>query len=415
MQSTVGCPQCSYPIDSDAFANCIVYCPACGTALILADPVPAETVSTPASEVFYEDEAYEDGAYEDGACEDADAENEEWELTDPDSELADRPAADHLLPSQGVTEVWNTIAMRPRNRRPETSFVRKLIPPVLGGLAAIPISLAILWYGFGRDLGNAGPTIAKYVPWIVPPALRGGYASRRGQLPKTPSQRSEMETPNFGSLGSRSGGASVGQNRSASNPSPTFTKDSKPTSRRPKPSDPLKDWAMHWISLHDEWELQPTEPESALQATIYRNLCRWADTHTLEMGFEEQATAGLSPEVESLLQQTWFVEAISRGASGDLVDVPAPTVGDRVVWIAESIELDPRIAWSDTPANPHPLFVAPSLVIQSVRTRMLADASLRPRRSELFRGLQRGPYLLIGSFDRQDEYGYEVRIERILP
>jgi hypothetical protein len=70
---------------------------------------------------------------------------------------------------------WGVLgSSNPRPRREEASFLRKAIPPVLGGLAAIPIATAILWYGFGRDIGNAAPFVARYVPWIVPRHLAGG-------------------------------------------------------------------------------------------------------------------------------------------------------------------------------------------------------------------------------------------------
>lgn len=60
-------------------------------------------------------------------------------------------------------------------KSPKQSALRRLLPPILGALSAFPIALAILWYGFGKDIGNSGPTVAKYVPWLVPEHLRGRY------------------------------------------------------------------------------------------------------------------------------------------------------------------------------------------------------------------------------------------------
>ncbi len=56
--------------------------------------------------------------------------------------------------------------------RKETSTFRKIVPPVLGGLAALPIATAIMWYGFGRDVGTTARFVSQYVPWIVPEKLR---------------------------------------------------------------------------------------------------------------------------------------------------------------------------------------------------------------------------------------------------
>ena len=68
---------------------------------------------------------------------------------------------------------WNVLnAATAKRPRQETSFLRKVVPPVLGGLAALPIATAIMWYGFGRDIGTTGHYVSQYVPWIVPQKLR---------------------------------------------------------------------------------------------------------------------------------------------------------------------------------------------------------------------------------------------------
>jgi hypothetical protein len=68
---------------------------------------------------------------------------------------------------------WNVLnAATAKRPRQETSFLRKFVPPVLGGLAALPIATAIMWYGFGRDIGTTGQYVSRYVPWIVPQKLR---------------------------------------------------------------------------------------------------------------------------------------------------------------------------------------------------------------------------------------------------
>jgi hypothetical protein len=67
------------------------------------------------------------------------------------------------------------------------------MPPVLGGLTSIPIAIGILWYGFGKDIGNAGPTIARYIPWLVPEHLRG--SARWRYDPKTDSKQKQFDAP----------------------------------------------------------------------------------------------------------------------------------------------------------------------------------------------------------------------------
>lgn len=104
---------------------------------------------------------------------------------------------------------WNQMAARPRPLPKQQSALRKLLPPVLGGLTAIPIAIGILWYGFGRDLGNAGPTVARYVPWIVPKHLRGrsaGYANRwnsnsTANKPTNQEKKPNLDAGEFGKIG----------------------------------------------------------------------------------------------------------------------------------------------------------------------------------------------------------------------
>jgi hypothetical protein len=69
----------------------------------------------------------------------------------------------------------------------------------------LPIAIVILWYGFGKDIGNAGPTVARYIPWLVPEHLRG--SARWRYNPKTDGKQKQFEAPSnldageFGRIG----------------------------------------------------------------------------------------------------------------------------------------------------------------------------------------------------------------------
>lgn len=113
-----------------------------------------------------------------------------------------------LAPTGGPD--WTSVATRPRSRAQDKSPLWKLLPPVLGGLTALPISIGILWYVFGKDIGNAGPTVARYVPWIVPKHLRGRPQWKstpdsevRSRKPTLPSGRSapNLNAGDFGTIG----------------------------------------------------------------------------------------------------------------------------------------------------------------------------------------------------------------------
>ena len=88
---------------------------------------------------------------------------------------------------------WTPEPTQARTKPPAPSILRRLLPPVLGGLTSIPIAIGILWYGFGKDIGNAGPTIARYIPWLVPEHLRG--SARWRYNPKTDSKQKQFDAP----------------------------------------------------------------------------------------------------------------------------------------------------------------------------------------------------------------------------
>jgi hypothetical protein len=72
------------------------------------------------------------------------------------------PASNQLARSRGYPDFDR------RPRRKTKSPLKSILPVVLGGVAAGPIALLILWHILGKDVGNLGPKIANYVPWIVP-------------------------------------------------------------------------------------------------------------------------------------------------------------------------------------------------------------------------------------------------------
>ncbi len=102
---------------------------------------------------------------------------------------------------QGSLPDWSVLGpIVPRQRPREVSAIRKIIPPILGGLAAFPIATLIMWYVVGRDIGSAGPTVAKYVPWIVPQKLRASSweYSRNSESSGSSKSRSSLPLPRAG-------------------------------------------------------------------------------------------------------------------------------------------------------------------------------------------------------------------------
>ena len=102
---------------------------------------------------------------------------------------------------QGSPPDWSVLGpIVPRQRPREVSAIRKIIPPILGGLAAFPIATLIMWYVVGQDIGSAGPTVAKYVPWIVPQKLRASpwEYSRNSEPSGSSRSRNSLPLPRAG-------------------------------------------------------------------------------------------------------------------------------------------------------------------------------------------------------------------------
>lgn len=91
------------------------------------------------------------------------------------------------------TDNWVPEPSSPRGNPPPPSLLRRVLPPILGGLTALPVAIGILWYGFGKDIGNAGPTVARYIPWLVPEHLRG--SARWRYNPSTDSKQKQFDAP----------------------------------------------------------------------------------------------------------------------------------------------------------------------------------------------------------------------------
>ncbi len=65
---------------------------------------------------------------------------------------------------------WSNFQAKPRTRGggKRSSSLWLVLQAALGGLAAIPISLLLMWHLLGTDIAGAAPWVAQYAPWIVP-------------------------------------------------------------------------------------------------------------------------------------------------------------------------------------------------------------------------------------------------------
>ena len=289
----------------------------------------------------------------------------ELEEAPPD---ATEPVPDETKPVETTLD-WSVLGPAvPRRRQKEVSAFRKIVPPVLGGLAAFPIATLIMWYGFGRDIGSTGPTVAQYVPWIVPQK----FHPRAWELPKR----------NFGDAarGSPPRSNSTSQNTLPSlnrdNPaiaiqaSPKTTVDSPSVDIQPPIPEPVKTPAENQSK-----EIIPESTKPALSETI-------RELRALQLGWEstpvsertdmlqnycalikqlsEQSSklngrsAGvwrkdLEKLAREILAHAKIPRAIELGASGKLTGVP-PASSDgfvaTIIKLGEDNDPKPNEPWS---------------------------------------------------------------------
>jgi hypothetical protein len=281
---------------------------------------------------------------------------------------------------------WQRMASRSRPRRRPSSLLSQILPPILGGLSALPIALAILWYGFGRDIGNAGPTVAKFAPWIVPEPLRG-YQGRKQRIRGT-QQPTRTSRGEWGSLGSRF------------EPSSPFPSDRDT-------SEPLDQIARDIITLRDDWESEPSEPWSQVQNRILQHLQRlakvWEDSR------ESQASRRPAPKaLRRLIGLPWFVESVEQ-ANSDWLEYHPPAPWDRMVWPIRAVEWD-----MDHSATNTIFAFDPAVSIGSRKVQWICDEIIAAELRRTFETPNRQQALLVGLIERADELGYVIRIEAVL-
>lgn len=106
--------------------------------------------------------------------------------------------------SSSTDDMQLDAVVRPR-RKKQSSPIGSFIGVVFGGLAALPIATAIMWYAIGTDPFKIAPKVAEYAPWIVPERLAGtSFAQRNSRsspeqaaLPDLKREPEESENSHF--------------------------------------------------------------------------------------------------------------------------------------------------------------------------------------------------------------------------
>jgi hypothetical protein len=202
----------------------------------------------------------------------------------------------------------STFKVRDASERPsrkEKSALRKFLPPILGGLAALPLATAILWYGFGRDLGGIGPSVAQYAPWIVPKKLRGSGFRSDGTFGSSNSGYDVGPVPDISSKRLASDGF-----KSAL---PSLGSDSRPASPKPAPIEdksvgsteislPRKKSESTDTSNQDTSDADAT-PAAVIEEKMLQEETKLLDIATVQVPDEEPLRAGAIDKLLQSLQE----------------------------------------------------------------------------------------------------------------
>ena len=256
--------------------------------------------------------------------------------SEPMDSIGDEESTSSLVQQAGSqsTPDWSLLGSAiPRRRPREVSAIRKIVPPILGGLAAFPIATLIMWYGFGKDIGSTGPTVAQYVPWIVPQKLRAtqweysSFDSRRSSSANTQSRRpSTLPRTRFPSLNQE-----ITRDEATDTPPISETIAKVRTLQKDWNNTPKSD-RVKMVGEYNSAITQLSEQAAELKgrsATIWRKELETIAREIL-----------VHPNVPTVIQ---------RGPIGKLPGIPEASNGDfiaTVVKIGEENKPTPNASWS---------------------------------------------------------------------
>lgn len=205
MLQVLPCPQCGKQslIPNPTSLEATIRCPHCAAELVLGEVLLSqfsswEVVDDPAEKL-----AYPPRKLDPGVVVPVPAENVEGQLSlapfnpDQDAISPPQPASLESIARTGSMSEYE------RRRRKQKSPIWSVIPVVLGGVAAFPIALLIIWHVLGRDIGGLGPKVAEFAPWIVPKRFHPFAADNSPNNRPAAGGRAGRATPERGASGFR--------------------------------------------------------------------------------------------------------------------------------------------------------------------------------------------------------------------
>lgn len=119
-----------------------------------------------------------------------------------------------------------------KSEKSSLAGIRSLISIVGGGFASLPIAMLIIWHVMGIDPLKLAPTVAQYVPFIVPErlAMGGRSAGRINRPPIDRSYKPDANAPTLPSVGMNENKASTTAANAAATPANSKATNAVPNS-----------------------------------------------------------------------------------------------------------------------------------------------------------------------------------------
>ncbi len=201
------CPNCRAVafVNLDLSQAAKIRCPACSTEFSLAEVVDSQLACWQIVDEMESEFSVASAPVHDDSLMKALAYRDEVTIEPPSDQSGELPLATAELasPAKAATKAdWSgfqpiTHEQFERMKRKSRSPVWQILQVVLGGLAAIPIALLLVWHLIGTDVAGAGPAVGRIMPWIVPQKFRPyqPMASTESNSDRRPVRRGGFEQP----------------------------------------------------------------------------------------------------------------------------------------------------------------------------------------------------------------------------
>src|SRR4029078_10689828 len=153
----IRCPRCrdEVTVPSRATARALVRCPLCLEQYLLSEAL----ANAPPPLVI------SGGEVEQAAIERAEETEPEYTIASGDFAAATFDSSPPAGAAVGLPRPTIRTGRRPRPK--EKGGLVFFLSVVAGGLLAAPLAIVTLWWAFGVDRLDLGPSVARYAPWIV--------------------------------------------------------------------------------------------------------------------------------------------------------------------------------------------------------------------------------------------------------